>query len=109
MCFRGVFLFFYFFPFRLFHRFMPEILDVVDSQETTDVFLYVGDLVTVKVYSLTRIAVGNPGIVDINSVTADENCPGGPESQGRRRFMSGTSLAKEDYRAGFGGFGSARR
>lgn len=49
-----------------------EILDVVDSQETTDVFLYVGDLVTVKVYSLTRIAVGNPGIVDINSVTADE-------------------------------------
>lgn len=49
-----------------------EILDVVDSQETTNVFLYVGDLVTVKVYSLTRIAVGNPGIVDINSVTADE-------------------------------------
>lgn len=52
--------------------FAAEIQDTVDSKETSNVFLYVGDLVTVKVHSLTRVAISSPGIVDISTATADE-------------------------------------
>lgn len=51
---------------------LAQIQDVVDSSKEDNVFLYVGDLVTVKVKSLTRVAVANPGIVDITNATADE-------------------------------------
>ncbi|MCC6758020.1 MAG: cell envelope integrity protein TolA [Candidatus Omnitrophica bacterium] len=51
---------------------LAEIQDVVDAKETSDVFLYVGDLVTIKVGNLTRIAVANPGIVDITNASAEE-------------------------------------
>ncbi len=49
-----------------------EMQDVIDSKDNENIFLYVGDLVTVKVHSLTRIAVGNPGFVDVTTATADE-------------------------------------
>lgn len=49
-----------------------KIQDVVDTKEELDVFLYKGDLVTLKVYGLTRIAVSDPAIVDIANVTEDE-------------------------------------
>lgn len=49
-----------------------DLQDVVDSKDTDSVFLYLGDLVTVKVHSLTRIAVSNPGIVDVTNATVDE-------------------------------------
>lgn len=51
---------------------LAQIQDVVDSSKENNVFLYVGDLVTVKVKALTRVAVANPGIVDITNATADE-------------------------------------
>lgn len=51
---------------------LADLQDVVDSKDTDSVFLYLGDLVTVKVHSLTRIAVSNPGIVDVTNATADE-------------------------------------
>ncbi len=47
-----------------------EETDIVDTLEKDEAFLYVGDLITLKVYSLTRIALSTPGIVDI--VQADE-------------------------------------
>ena len=53
-------------------RAQSEIQDVVDTQKDADVFLYKGDLVTLKVYGLTRIAVSEPAIVDIANVTADK-------------------------------------
>ena len=49
-----------------------ELQDVVDSRDGTAMILYKGDLVTLKVYSLTRIAVQNPGIVDIANADVDE-------------------------------------
>ncbi len=48
-----------------------QLMDVVDTNETTDVFLYKGDLVTLVVHSLTRLSLGANGIVDI--VNADVN------------------------------------
>jgi pilus assembly protein CpaC len=51
---------------------LAQIQDVVDSSKEDNVFLYVGDLITVKVKSLTRVAVANPGVVDITNATADE-------------------------------------
>ena len=44
-----------------------EMQDVVDSKDNENIFLYVGDLVTVKVHSLTRIAVGNPRVIGFPS------------------------------------------
>ncbi|MCK5214394.1 MAG: TonB family protein [Candidatus Omnitrophica bacterium] len=46
--------------------------DVIDTLEKRDVFLYQGDLVTLKVYSLTRIAISQPGIVDIANADVNE-------------------------------------
>jgi pilus assembly protein CpaC len=46
--------------------------DVVEVKDNESVFIYIGDLVTVKVKELTRIAVANPGIVDITNASADE-------------------------------------
>ena len=46
--------------------------DAVDVKDNENVFIYIGDLVTVKVKELTRIAVANPGIVDITNASADE-------------------------------------
>lgn len=49
-----------------------EVLDKVDTKEQFDFYVYKGDLVSLKVYSLTRIAVSNPGIVDIAKADVDE-------------------------------------
>ncbi len=49
-----------------------QLQNVVDITKDDSVFLYVGDLVTVKVKSLTKIAVANPGVVDIANASADE-------------------------------------
>lgn len=49
-----------------------QLQNVIDSDKDKNVFLYVGDLVTVKVKSLTKVAVANPGIVDITNASADE-------------------------------------
>ncbi|MCR4337113.1 MAG: TonB family protein [Candidatus Omnitrophica bacterium] len=46
--------------------------DVVDSRETQDLLLYPGDLVALKVYSLTRIAISRPGIVEIANADVNE-------------------------------------
>ncbi|HSA30204.1 MAG TPA: TonB family protein [Candidatus Omnitrophota bacterium] len=45
--------------------------DIVDTRETDEMFLYLGDLGTLRVYNLTRLAVSNPGIVEI--VNTDVN------------------------------------
>lgn len=49
-----------------------EIQEVFDSKETQDVYLYKGDLVSIKVYSLTRLAVSTPGIIEIANADVDE-------------------------------------
>jgi len=49
-----------------------EVQDVFDTKETQDVFLYKGDLVSVKVYSLTRLAMSTQGIVEIANADVDE-------------------------------------
>ncbi len=51
---------------------LAQLQNVIDSDKEKDVFLYTGDLVTVKVKSLTKVAVANPGIVDITNASADE-------------------------------------
>ncbi len=45
--------------------------DIVDTRKTDEMFLYLGDLGTMRVYNLTRLAVSNPGVVEI--VNADVN------------------------------------
>lgn len=49
-----------------------EIQDVIDTKEEKHIVVYQGDLVTLKVYSLTRIAITTPGIVRIVSADVDE-------------------------------------
>ncbi len=49
-----------------------QVQDVFDSAEDTDVYLYKGDLISLKVYQLTRIAISNPGIVEIANADIDE-------------------------------------
>ena len=49
-----------------------QVQDVFDTKETQDVFLYKGDLVSIKVYQLQRIAIQNPGIVEIANADVDE-------------------------------------
>ncbi len=46
--------------------------DVVDSQTTQSIVMYKGDVVTLKVYSLTRLAVTQPGIIELAQVTGDQ-------------------------------------
>lgn len=51
---------------------LAQLQNVVDITKEDNVFLYVGDLVTLKVKSLTKVAVANPGIVDITNASEDE-------------------------------------
>ncbi len=46
--------------------------NIVDSDTEKNVYLYKGDLVTVKVKSLTKVAVANPGVVDITNASTEE-------------------------------------
>lgn len=48
-----------------------ELQDVVDTKDQQEVLLYRGDLVGLKVYSLTRVSISQSGIVDI--ANADVN------------------------------------
>ncbi|MDP2652456.1 MAG: TonB family protein [Candidatus Omnitrophota bacterium] len=49
-----------------------QMKEEVDTKTETEVFIYKGDLMVVKVYSLTRIAVVNPEIVDIANADVNE-------------------------------------
>lgn len=49
-----------------------DIQDVVDTKEERNVVVYKGDLVSLKVYSLTRIAITTAGIVEIVNADVDE-------------------------------------
>jgi len=49
-----------------------QVEEKIDTREKRDVILYRGDLVSLKVYSLTRIAISTPGVVDIVSADVDE-------------------------------------
>ena len=49
-----------------------QVEEKIDTREKRDVVLYRGDLVTLQVYSLTRIAISTPGIVDIINADVDE-------------------------------------
>jgi pilus assembly protein CpaC len=49
-----------------------ELQDVIDTRDQLDVILYPGDLVGLKVFSLTRIAISKPGIVEIAQANVDE-------------------------------------
>ncbi len=51
---------------------LAQLQNVVDITKEDNVFLYVGDLVTLKVKSLTKVAVANPGVVDITNASDDE-------------------------------------
>ncbi len=49
-----------------------QVEENVDTRERRDVVLYLGDLVSLKVYSLTRIAISKPGIIEIVNADVDE-------------------------------------
>ncbi|HSV42978.1 MAG TPA: TonB family protein [Candidatus Bathyarchaeia archaeon] len=49
-----------------------QVEEKVDTRERKDVVLYLGDLVSLKVYSLTRIAISKPGVVEIVNADVDE-------------------------------------
>lgn len=51
---------------------MAQVEEMVDTKEKRDVVLYRGDIIALKVYSLTRIAISTPGIVDIVNADVDE-------------------------------------
>ena len=53
-------------------RACAQVYDVVDTTKEADVFFYEGDLITLKVYSLTQIAVTKPGIVEISNADVNE-------------------------------------
>jgi len=49
-----------------------QVEEMLDTREKRDVVLYRGDIVGLKVYSLTRIAISNPGVVEIVKADVDE-------------------------------------
>jgi len=49
-----------------------QVEENVDTRERKDVVLYLGDLVSLKVYSLTRIAISKPGVIEIVNADVDE-------------------------------------
>lgn len=49
-----------------------QVEEMIDTREKRDVVLYRGDIVGLKVYSLTRIAISTPGVVDIVKADVDE-------------------------------------
>ena len=49
-----------------------QVEEIIDTREKRDVVLYRGDIVALRVYSLTRIAISKPGIVDIVKADVDE-------------------------------------
>jgi pilus assembly protein CpaC len=51
---------------------LAQVQDVFDSAETQDVYLYKGDLISLKVYQLTRIAISTPGVIEIANADIDE-------------------------------------
>jgi pilus assembly protein CpaC len=53
-------------------RAFAELQDVIDTRDQLDVLLYQGDLVSLKVFSLTRIAISKPGVVEIGEYSVDE-------------------------------------
>jgi Flp pilus assembly secretin CpaC len=46
--------------------------EYIDTLENKDIVLYQGDIVALRVYSLTRIAISKPGIVQIINADVDE-------------------------------------
>ncbi len=69
---RGVLVFAFLLSMICYPGFSIEIQESIDTKEESDIFIYQGDLVSLKVYSLTRIAVSNPGIVEIAKADVDE-------------------------------------
>jgi len=64
-----------FFAFLTFMAAVPasaQMQDVFDTRDAQKINLYKGDVVTLKVYSLTRIAVTRPGIVELAKVEVNE-------------------------------------
>ena len=51
---------------------LAQIEEMIDTKETRDIVMFRGDIVSLKVYSLTRIAISTPGIVDIVNADVDE-------------------------------------
>jgi len=49
-----------------------QVADVVDSHKESEMIVVKNDLVTLKVYSLTRLSISNPGVADIVKADADE-------------------------------------
>jgi len=49
-----------------------QLQDVVDTQTTQKVVMFKGDVMTLKVYSLTRLAVTQPGIVELARVEGNQ-------------------------------------
>jgi len=54
------------------NRSYAQTLDVIDTFETRDISLIKGDLLTLKVHSLTRLSISDPSIADVVSADADE-------------------------------------
>ena len=52
--------------------FSADLKETVDTKTENEVYLFRGDLVALKVYSLTRIAISSPDIVDISSADVNE-------------------------------------
>jgi len=46
--------------------------ETVDSRETDRVIIYRGDVVSLRVYSLTRLAVTKPGVVEFGKIEGDQ-------------------------------------
>ena len=68
----GVFVFFFALLQFSINPAMAQVQDVFDSAETQDVYLYKGDLISLKVYQLTRIAISTQGIIEIANADIDE-------------------------------------
>src|SRR3990167_8837635 len=49
-----------------------ELKETVDTKIEQEVYLFKGDLVALKVYSLTRIAISNPEIIDVANADVNE-------------------------------------
>lgn len=51
---------------------LAQLEEVVDTKEKRDIVLYQGDILALRVYSLTRIAISKPNVVEIVNADVDE-------------------------------------
>lgn len=70
--FSNLFLFLFLVTFPASVSISADLQETADTKDQKEVYLYKGDLVVLKVYSLTRLAISKPDIVDVANADVNE-------------------------------------